>query len=136
MAPRRSLTANDATGRTLAVMDPHLAAALAVAALVVVVTLVDVAGLARRRVLRLALDRAILAVLAASLLAIATGVALVIGGRAPRDALHLLYAAGTLITLPIARFAMPRLTVRGRGIAVLIGCAAMAGFILRLVQTG
>jgi hypothetical protein len=116
-------------------VSAHVLAAWAVLLALVLVAVAAVAGLAtgRRRFLE---DRLILVTLAVVAVAIATGGLLAVGGSRPRDGLHLLYAAGILAVLPIARFAWSSLGPRGRGWLLLAGCAVGAGLLLRLAQTG
>jgi hypothetical protein len=116
-------------------VSAHVLTAWAVLAGLVAVAGAAAVGLAtgRRRFLE---DRLILVTLAAVLVAIARGALLVVGGSRPRDGLHLLYAAGILAVLPLARFAWPRLGSGGRDWLLLAGCAVGLGFLLRLAQTG
>jgi hypothetical protein len=116
-------------------VSPHALTATLVALGVVAVALAAVAGLATRRRPFLE-DRLILVVLGLVALAIVSGALLAAGGRRPRDGLHLLYAAGILAVLPVARFAWPRLRDRGRGWLLVVGCIVGLGLLLRLAQTG
>jgi hypothetical protein len=113
----------------------HVLTAWAVLVALTAVAATAVVGLLthRRRFLE---DRLIIVALAVVLVAIATGALLVVGGSRPHDGLHLLYAAGAILVLPIARFAWPALGPGGRGWLLLAGCAIGAGLLLRLAQTG
>jgi len=114
----------------------HLAAALATAAGVILMAVVVIWGRVRGRPARFATDRLILVVLGAVLVGVVLGAALVVGGRVPGDGLHLLYETLALVTLPVARFALPTLTASRRTWALLGGCVVMAGLLIRLAQTG
>ena len=82
----------------------------------------------------LAVDRTILVALGAVLVAMSTGIVLLIEGSRPRDPLHLVYAAAALLVLPIARFGGA--FAGRRALAVGIGAALLLTILVRLAQTG
>jgi len=116
-------------------VSTHVLTAWLVAAAVAVVALVAVVdALTHRR--RFLEDRLILVALVVVAVAIATGASQLATGGPPRDGLHLLYAAGLLVALPLARFVWPGLDDRRRDWLLVAGCALAAGLLLRLAQTG
>jgi hypothetical protein len=116
-------------------VSAHLVTAVLVGLLIAAVAVASVVGLvARRR--RFLEDRLILVALVAVAAAIVSGALVAIGGGRPRDGLHLLYAAGILIILPVGRFAWRRLDDRRRDWLLLAGCLVGLGLLLRLAQTG
>jgi hypothetical protein len=116
------------------VVTIHLLAALLVAVSGVAVMAVVVVGRVLGRDVRFALDRAILAALALVMIGIVLGLVILVTGGRPADPLHLLYAAVSLVVLPIARF-WDRLA-RRRPLAIGIGGLIVVGLVFRLFQTG
>jgi len=93
-------------------------------------------GLMTRRPAMRWIDRAILVELGVVALAIVAGGAVFVSGPGPRDPLHLVYAVAALVTLPIARFAVPSLAPGRRSGALLAGGVILIALTLRLQQTG
>jgi hypothetical protein len=116
-------------------VSAHVLTALLVAAAIAALALASVAdALTRRR--RFLEDRLILVALGLIVVAIATGAVEAISRTGPRDALHLLYAAGILVVLPVARVAWPTFSDRRRDWLLVGGSALAAGLLVRLAQTG
>ena len=114
--------------------DVHGALAVAVAVIGVAVAAVAIGWGRFGRPGRLAVDRAILVAIAAALVAIGSGVLLLITGGRPADALHFVYAAAALVALPIARFA--GVFASRRALAVVVGALILVALVVRLAQTG
>ncbi len=116
------------------VVTAHHIIALLVAAAGLALAVVAAAGAGRRRSLRFAADRTILAALALVAVGIATGLVVLLTGGSPKDPLHLLYAVVALLVLPVARF-WGRLAAH-RTLALGVGGVLLAALVLRLFQTG
>ena len=75
-------------------------------------------------------------VVTALVIGAASGLVRLAGGTAPREGLHLLYAALALATIPVARsFAGPG-SERGRTLALLAAFVVLAFLVYRLFGTG
>lgn len=111
----------------------HIAAPLAAVTALVLILVVGFGAL-RHRPTRFAADRAILLALAVVALGIVSGLVVFLGGGAPADPLHFVYAIVALAILPAVRF-WDRLA-RHRNLALGIGALVLAGLALRLFQTG
>jgi hypothetical protein len=91
---------------------------------------------------RFAVDRLVLAVLLGLAANVAVGLALVGEGRRPADALHLLYGAASLATLPLGWLLGSRPSRDGvrsrarRDAWLLLTSVILLGIELRLVMTG
>jgi hypothetical protein len=114
--------------------DVHRALAIVVGTIGVVVLVATIGWSRLGRPGRLAVDRAILAAIVAVLVAIGSGLLLVIGGPRPSDPLHFVYATAALLVLPVVRFAQ-RLAGR-RALWIAVGAAVLLGLVVRLAQTG
>lgn len=114
--------------------DVHGALAVAVGLIGVVAAAVTIGWGRFGRPGRLAVDRAILVAIAAVILAIGSGLLLLAVGGRPVDALHFVYAAAALATLPIARFAGA--FAGRRALAVAVGAVVLVALVVRLAQTG
>lgn len=113
----------------------HGVLAILVAAGGLTLSLVVGLGVRTGRLKRFALDRAILAALALTLIAAASGLAVLLTGHRPADALHFLYAAVALAVLPIVRLTGGVIGSR-RTLAVGVGGLLLALLVVRLYQTG
>lgn len=113
----------------------HLWIAVATAAASAVLVATAVIGRLTGRGFRLALDRAILVVLAIAGFGVIVGLALLLAGHRPEDGLHLVYALAVVAALPVARFAIPRWDEHRTAAAVLGGIVVVA-LVVRLAQTG
>lgn len=116
------------------IANVHHIAALLAGATALVLLLVVGFGALRHRPTRFAADRAILLALAVVALGILSGLLVFLGGGAPADPLHFVYAVVALAILPAIRF-WDRLA-RHRSAALGIGALLLAGLALRLFQTG
>lgn len=111
----------------------HLAAPLAAGTALLLLLVVGF-GAARHRPVRFATDRAVLLALVVVALGAVTGLAVFLGGGAPSDPLHFVYAVVALAILPAVRF-WDRLAAH-RSLALGAGAVALAALMLRLFQTG
>jgi hypothetical protein len=105
------------------------AAALALAA-------VALFGVATRRWDRLLGDRLVLAVLAATGLAVLAGAWVALTARPPSDALHVVYGVVALAVLSIARYIGRSGSARRRAGWLAVGSLVQLAVFLRLLQTG
>jgi hypothetical protein len=82
------------------------------------------------------LDAAILVQLAAAAIATLSGVGVVAAGATPRDPLHFVYAAVTLLATPVTRYATRARGARSMGRWHVVAAAVVLGAVLRLFMTG
>ncbi len=101
------------------------------------VALAVAAAAALGRASRLAIDRAILGVIAAVGVAGLVGLGVAATGDGPADGLHWLYGPIALVSLPVARYlAGTRRPSRRIGQFVAIGALVLLAALLRLFMTG
>jgi hypothetical protein len=69
-------------------------------------------------------------------MSIAGGLALLLGGRRPKEWLHLVYALLALALIPLADSLTVQASPRRRALARLLGALVAVGVIVRLFATG
>ena len=117
-------------------MALHLAVAAAAVAATLGLAAVSLLVVTTQRWNRRLVDRLVLGVLAALVLAAATGAAALVTAGPPSDALHYLYAALALAALPVARYLGRSGSVRRRAGLLGAGTVLLLGFLFRLFTTG
>jgi hypothetical protein len=89
---------------------------------------------------RFAVDRLVLVALAVLVLNLLIGAALLVGGRRPVDALHLVYGPAAVVTLPIGWWLATRHRDGARGarrdVWLLVASLVLLGLEARLFMTG
>ena len=118
----------------MSALDVHRVLAIVVAFSGVVAAVVALGWWRFGRPGRLAVDRAVLGAIVVVLVAIGSGVVLLVLGSRPADGLHLLYAAVALLVLPAVRF--PAAFASRRGLAIGVGGLVLVALVVRLAQTG
>ncbi len=117
-------------------MAIHAAAFWITVVAVALLALTAGAGLARRRLHRVLLDRLVLVILAASAIGGISGIVLLATGARPTEPLHLLYGAAAPVVVGIARALGRRPEPRQRAGWLLVGALVTGGVLLRLWATG